>query len=107
MNFRSTVLYTIAATAGLAWIGLNAQAQVKKSARNSVPAHSASHVAAEMTRGTLNPSETRPGDEVTLRLNDDLKSNGDIVLKRGATITGVVRNVKNLEKKGNGPALSM
>jgi hypothetical protein len=107
MNLRSTAIHTLAATAGLAWISLNAHAQVKRTAKRTAPANSASHVPAEMAKGTLNPSETRPGDEVALRLTDDLKSNGDIVLKKGATITGVVRNVKSLEKKGQGQALSM
>src|SRR5204863_6940051 len=103
MNSRSTAVHIIGATVCLAGINLNAHAQVKRNA----PANSASHVSAEMTKGTLNPSETKPGDEVALRLKDDVKSNGDVVLKKGATITGVVRNVKSLETKSNGQALSM
>jgi hypothetical protein len=48
-----------------------------------------------MTKGTLKPSETKPGDQVALRLTDDVKANGDVVLKKGTTITGIVRNVKS------------
>jgi len=80
---------------------VSARAQAKRSA----PANSASHVSAEMTKGILKPSETKPGDQVALRLTDDMKANGDVVLKRGTTITGVVRNVKTVEKKG--PAQSL
>jgi hypothetical protein len=32
-----------------------------------------------------------------VRLKEDVKSNGQVVLKKGSTITGVVRNVKNAE----------
>jgi len=62
-------------------------------------ANSASHVSAEMTKGTLKPSETKPGDQVALRLTDDVKANGDVVLKKGTTITGIVRNVKSAKTK--------
>lgn len=105
MNFRSVALHTIGATAFLAWISINANAQVSGNAR----ATSATHASAEMTKGKLNPSETKPGDKVALRLKDDVKSNGDVVLKKGTTITGVVRSVKSLETKsqGSGQAQSM
>jgi hypothetical protein len=98
MNLRSVALHTIGATAFLAWISISANAQV----RGNASATSATHASAEMTKGKLNPSETRPGDQVALRLKDDVKSNGNVVLKKGTTITGVVRSVKNLETKGQG-----
>jgi len=62
-----------------------------------------------MTKGKLNPAESREGDQVALRLKDDVKSNGDVVLKKGTTITGVVRNVKRAEgkSKASGQAQSM
>src|SRR5207253_518222 len=56
-------------------------------------ANSASHVTAEMTKGKLSPAESKPGDTIAIRLKDDVRSNGDVVLKKGTTITGVVRNV--------------
>lgn len=98
MDLRSVALHTIGATAFLVWIGVNANAQV----RGNASATSATHAAAEMTKGKLNPSETKPGDRVALRLKDDVKSNGNVVLKKGTTITGVVRSVKSLETKGQG-----
>src|SRR5207237_10403682 len=55
--------------------------------------------------GTLKPSETKPGDEVALRLKDDVKANGDVVLKKGTTITGVVRNVKSVETKSQAQSM--
>jgi hypothetical protein len=103
MNFRSRQLLTIGATVCLALIGLNdAHAQKRRRAleKRSVLVNSASHVSAEMTRGKLRPSETKRGDEVALRLTDDVKANGDVVLKKGTTITGIVRNVKSAEMKG-------
>jgi len=54
---------------------------------------SASHVAAEVLKGRLNPADSRPGDEIVLKLKDDIKSNGSVVVKKGTTITGVVRSV--------------
>jgi hypothetical protein len=93
MNSRAVVLHTIGATALLAWMSAGANAQVNGKAS----ATSATHATAEMTKGKLNPAETKPGDQVALRLKDDVKSNGDVVLKKGTTITGVVRTVKSLE----------
>jgi hypothetical protein len=78
-------------------------------------ASSATNVSAELTKGKLNPSQSKPGDEVTLRLKEDLRSNGEVVLKKGTTITGVVRSVNRgdarslvaiewLAPSGSGPA---
>jgi hypothetical protein len=61
---------------------------------------SASHVTAEMIQGTLNPSKSNAGDTFTVKLIDDLKSNGAVVLKKGTAITGVVRSVKQAETSG-------
>jgi hypothetical protein len=98
---RPTGFQKIGATMCLVLIGLNAEAQRK----SNVPANSASHVPAEMTRGRLKPSETKPGDGVALRLKDDLKANGEIVLKKGTPIAGVVRNVKHVETKGQAQSM--
>jgi urease accessory protein UreE len=103
MSFRSNELQVIGAIVCVALLGVNAHAQKKRRARPPAPpafVNSASHVAAELAKGTLKPSETQPGYEVALRLKDDVKSNGDVVLKKGTTITGVVRNVKSVESKG-------
>ncbi len=106
MNLESRQLHTIAVTVCLALIGLNADAQKRRSApAKYTPANSASHVSAEMTKGTLKPSETKPGDEVALRLKDDVKTDGDVVLEKGTTITGIVRNVKRVETKGQAQSM--
>ncbi len=65
---------------------------------------SATTVSAELTKGKLNSAESRPGDQVMLKLKDDVKSNGEVVLKKGTTITGVVRNVNRIEGKANAPS---
>jgi hypothetical protein len=105
MTRRSAELRSFGTTLCLILLGLTAHAQAKRNAHPDAPANSASHVLAEMTRGTLKPSETRPGDEVALRLKDDIKANGDVVVKKGTTITGVVRNVKSVDAKGLPPSM--
>src|SRR5262249_15643988 len=57
------------------------------------PSNSASHVAAEMTAGKISPVESKPGDTVMVQLQSDVKANGQVVLKKGTTITGVIRNL--------------
>jgi hypothetical protein len=64
------------------------------------PSNSAARVAAEMTKGKINPAENRPGDAVAVTLKNDLRSNGEVVLKKGTVITGVVRSVKRPDTKG-------
>lgn len=95
MVIRSIAFHGLVLSVMLACMGLNSDAQV-----GNAKASSATQVAAEMTKGKLNPSESKPGDKVTLKLRDDVKSNGEVVLKRGTTITGVVRSVKRVEGKG-------
>jgi hypothetical protein len=89
MKLRPTVMQAFI----LLSIAVNSPAQV----RSTGQAMSASHVAAEITKGKLSVSRTKPGDEVAMRLKDDLRSNGRVVLKKGTTITGVVRNVKTVD----------
>lgn len=105
MNLRSIGINVLNAMVIVALMGLNSNAQVGGSAQAS----SATHVAAEMTKGKLNPSETKPGDKVAMRLKDDVKSNGNVVLKKGTTIEGVVKDVKRVDGKGQakGQAQSM
>lgn len=93
MGLRFIGTYVIGAAVIAASAGLNANAQVRSSAK----ANTASSVTAEVTKGKLNPAESKPGDTITVRLKEDVKSNGQVVLKKGSTITGVVRNVKHAE----------
>lgn len=105
MNLRSIGINALWATAIVALMGLHSNAQVGGSAQ----ANSATHVAAEMTKGKLNPAETKPGDKVALRLKEDVKSNGEVVLTKGATVDGVVKSVKRVDGKSGdkGQAQSM
>jgi hypothetical protein len=64
------------------------------------PSNSAARVAAELTKGKINPAESRPGDALAVTLKSDLRSNGEVVLKKGTIITGVVRSVKRPDAKG-------
>lgn len=97
-SMRTQVL---AAVVALAVLTFNGNAQVQAS--------SASYVNAEMTKGKLNPAESKPGDQIALKLKDDVKSNGEVVLKKGTVITGIVKNVKRTEGKSeaHGQAQSM
>ena len=79
------------------WLTLPGFAQDRGLA--SADAQSESHVSAEMVKGRLNPETSKPGDEIAVRLNEDVKSNGQVLLKKGATIKGVVRKVNRAEKK--------
>jgi hypothetical protein len=86
MNLRATGKYAMGALALPAFMTLAALP-------SHAQANSASHVTAEMTKGKLSPAESKPGDTVAIKLKDDVRSNGEVVLKKGTTITGVVRNV--------------
>lgn len=66
---------------------------------------SATRVAAEMTQGRLSPSDSKAGDIVAVRLSDDLKSNGHVILKKGTVIKGVVRNISRSEPKTHTPSM--
>ena len=93
MNLRSIGTYAAGVAAILASGTLDSNAKVTGKATSN----SAVQVAAEMTRGKLNPAESKPGDTVLLKLNNDLKSNGRVLLKKKTTITGVVRSVTRAE----------
>ncbi|MCI0353010.1 MAG: hypothetical protein L0Z53_26615, partial [Acidobacteriales bacterium] len=94
---RRIALHVPALMVTLPWMALSSYSQAGKSATTAT---SASYVSAEMTKGRLNPAATKPGDRVTLKLKEDVKSNGEVVLKKGTAITGVVRKVKQLEANG-------
>jgi hypothetical protein len=71
----------------------------------TVNANSASHVSAEVSKGKLSTTGSNPGDAVVVKLKEDVRSNGEIVVKKGTSITGIVRNVKRAE--ANGPMTSI
>ncbi len=105
MNLQSIRIHTLRAALVLGCLGTNGYAQVSSTAQ----AVSATHVAAEISKGRLNPAQSKPGDQVTLKLKGDVRSNGEVILKKGAAITGVVKNVKRSEGKSaaKGQANSM
>jgi hypothetical protein len=94
-------IHTLALMLAWMFVGPVANAQVRGHAS------SATHVSAEMTKGRLNPSESKPGDRIALKLKEEVRSNGDVVLKKGAVIEGVVKTVKRAEGKTQGHAQSL
>lgn len=79
------------------------------SASGQAELQSATQVMAELVHGKLSPSSSKPGDTVTLKLMQDVKSDGEVVLKKGSTIQGVVSSVSsaNANSDGSGSAQSM
>src|SRR5262245_33638635 len=78
-----------------------ASAQTSAGAVAHAEAQTESRVSAEMVKGKLNPATSKPGDEIALRLNEDVKSKGEVLLKKGTTIKGVVKKVQRAETKGD------
>jgi hypothetical protein len=101
MNVRAIGTCIVGATAVLLSGALNSNAQVHRRTQSS----SAAQVAAEMTKGKLSPAASKPRDTVVLKLKDDLRSNGAVVLRKGTVITGVVRNVKCAEPSGQSQSM--
>lgn len=105
MTLRSMANHVTSGAALFASMTVVCSGQVKTTARNhSTPpvaakTNSASHVAVEMCDGKLSATDSRPGDAVAVRLKEDLRSNGEVILKKGTNITGVVRNVRRAEGK--------
>lgn len=95
MNLRCPGTRVIATPVPLFSLIILLSAPGSSSAQNS----SATRVAAEVTAGKLSSAESKTGDIVSLRLTNDLRSNGQVVLKRGAVITGIVRSVGHTEPK--------
>jgi len=93
MNLRSAKTYALKAVIGIGAAMLSLGGPVAANAQSN----SASSVAAELTKGKLSPGDSKPGDMVVVKLRSDLKSNGELVLKKGTAITGVVRTVKSGE----------
>jgi hypothetical protein len=79
----------------------------RKNDQVQAASQSSGSVSAEMVKGKLNPSSSKPGDKVAVRLNEDVRSNGEVVMKKGTTINGVVKNVKQADSKSKGSAQSM
>src|SRR5262245_49048870 len=104
---RSTSTRILALLVSTVWLALPGFAQVNESPKSNATqavagadAQSESRVSAEMVKGKLNPATSKPGDEIAVRLNEDVKSNGQVLLKKGSTIKGVVRKVNRSENKG-------
>ena len=101
MNVRAIGTWIVAAAAVLVSGALNSNAQVHRRTQSS----SAAQVAAELTKGKLSPAASKPRDTVVLKLKDDLRSNGAVVLRKGTVITGVIRNVKCAEPSGQSQSM--
>src|SRR5207249_784297 len=99
---RASGIHGTAAVVLCASIILPSYGQVRRRTpiRPNPPTNSASHVAVGMTKGKLNPAESHPGDTVTIVLKGDVRSNGELIFRKGTPITGVVRNVKRADTKG-------
>lgn len=106
MTLRSMANRVSSGAALFASLTVVCSGQVKTTARKHSGPHvaaqmnSASHVAAQMTQGKLNPAHSKPGDTIAVTLKEDVRSNGEVILKKGTTITGVARNVRCAEDKG-------
>jgi hypothetical protein len=89
MNLQTlrNLFISVAVVAGAA-----APSFAQKSAKT--PSSAASRAAAEMTQGRLTPADSQPGDVIAVRLKEDVKANGSLVLKKGTSITGIVLGVK-------------
>ena len=101
---RSTGTRILTLLFSTVWLALPGFAQDKESTPTAqsvarADAQSESRVSAEMVKGKLNPETSKPGDEIAIRLNEDVKSNGQVLLKKGSTVKGVVRRVNRAEKK--------
>lgn len=102
MSFRRAETQFMALSLVVAfWISPAKAQSTQRSVQGQVQAQAqaASKVSAEMVKGKLNPGTSKPGDQVTVRMTEDLKSNGQVVLKKGTEINGVVRSVKRAEGK--------
>jgi hypothetical protein len=99
---------TLVALMAILWLAHSALAQnsanpdAAGTARARAENQTDSHVSAEMVKGKLSPATSKPGDEIAVRLNEDVKSNGQVVLKKGSTLKGVVRKVERAESKKSG-----
>lgn len=79
----------------------------RSSGQVGAASQSSGSVSAEMVKGKLNPSSSKPGDKVAVRLKEDVRSNNEVLLKKGTTINGVVKNVKQADAKSKTGAQSM
>jgi hypothetical protein len=95
MGFRSIASHVSSFLALFATLTLVSYAQLGRAQSDS-----ASQIMAELTNGKLNPANSKTGDTVFVRLKEDVRSNGEVILKKGTTITAVVRNVKRVDVKG-------
>ena len=87
----------------LALIGLGsltATEAVAQKAGTKTPARreiqTATTAKTEMIAGSISSAQSLTGDEISLRLNEDVKSNGRTVLKKGTVLVGVIRSARQL-----------
>jgi hypothetical protein len=102
MVIRIIRIHAVTVLAVMFSIGFSVFAQ-NRSRRQPPNLNTAAYVAAEVTNGRLNPGESKRGDALTVSLREDLRSNGQMVLKKGATVMGMVRNVVAVENRSKEP----
>lgn len=56
---------------------------------------------AEVAAGALSTLLSKPGDRIAVRLAEDIKSNGQVVLRKGSMVTGIVRDVRMVDSKAS------
>lgn len=78
----------------------NASSSDTGTAAGQAQFESATQVMAELVHGKLSPSSSKPGDTITLKLMQDVKSDGEVLIKKGSTIQGVVTSVSNARTGG-------
>ena len=70
---------------------------IQKSNARVAPTSSAVLVMAEMAQGRLSAAASQPGDMIVLKLKNDLKANGEVLLRKGSNINGLLRTAKSSE----------
>jgi hypothetical protein len=108
MGIRTAALHALAVLV-LGWTTTAALHAQKPSGKTQREIQTATTARADFIAGRLNPEHSKPGDTITLRLTEDVKSNGLSVLPKGTELTATVRRVvqKDGSKPGAGRALSM
>ena len=109
MWIRRTKAVIWIASLMLIWTKAQLWAQGAPAAKGRVQTatEASSSVSAELVKGKLNPATSKPGGKIAVRLNDDVRSNGTVLLRKGTRITGVVKNAKQADSNSKASARSM
>ena len=91
-RFKFVALVTL-----LCGLSIAATSQTRKPRRPAGSGNTAAYVTAEFVAGSLGPHLSKPGDGIVIKLSEDLRSNGQVVLRKGTPIQGVVRSVRTRE----------